>query len=397
MDILPLGHGAAICAALSRRRLRGAGGQIARLRIACPNLPIQHQQTKVKNGNRNCLVRIGCVMRMPVGIRETLRRYQMRKFLLTTALVLPLSGMAFAQDADTAAEDTMEDAAQATENAAESAADAAGDAADAAGDAASDAADATTDAAGDAADAAGDAAADAGDAAEDAGDAAADAADAETETMDADATMEADSDMAAETEMEGDAAMEADPAMEGDAAADPGASAESMDAEAAAEDAEAAAMEAEMANSDKIAREQSGNELRVDWITGASVTSPDGDSIGDVNDIIVDSESGSMIAAIVGVGGFLGIGEKQIALPWDQLTINYDAEEITSELTQEEADAAPEYVFRERESAPAPAGATDGMATDPAADPAMAPADPAAAPADPAAADPAAEPAAPAN
>ena len=78
-----------------------------------------------------------------------------------------------------------------------------------------------------------------------------------------------------------------------------------------------------------------------------------------------------MIAAIVGVGGFLGMGEKQIAVPFDQLSVNYDAQEIVSTLTKEEAEAAPEYVFREREAAP-------GLVNDPA----TMPADPAA-PADP--------------
>jgi sporulation protein YlmC with PRC-barrel domain len=151
--------------------------------------------------------------------------------------------------------------------------------------------------------------------------------------------------------------------------------------DAAAEDAEKAAMEAEVAASGKIAQQQAANELRLDWITDATVTAPDGTNIGDINDLIVDGESGQMIAAIIGVGGFLGIGEKQIAVPWDQLTVNYDAEEINSDLTKEEADAASEYVFREREAAP---GAAVDMA--PAADPAMAPAaDPAMAPADPAA------------
>ena len=158
-----------------------------------------------------------------------------------------------------------------------------------------------------------------------------------------------------------------------DAAADPA-------ADPAVADADAAAQEAEVAASGKVAQDQAANELRVDWINDATVTSPDGTSIGDINDLIVDGETGQMIAAVIGVGGFLGIGEKQIAVPWDQLTVNYDAQEVTSELTKEEADAAPEYVFRERESAPsaeAPAGG-DTMATDPAA----APADPAAAPAD---------------
>ncbi|WP_405405459.1 PRC-barrel domain-containing protein [Paracoccus sp. Ld10] len=147
-----------------------------------------------------------------------------------------------------------------------------------------------------------------------------------------------------------------------------------------ADDSAAAASAAE-----KVEVQQAENEWRLDWITGTSVMSPDGADIGSISDLIVDSETGEMKAAIIGVGGFLGIGQKQIALPWADLTVNSDAQEITSDLTREEADAAPEYVFRDQE---APAG---DMMSDPAADPAMAPAaDPMAAePADPMATEPA--------
>ncbi len=238
----------------------------------------------------------------------------MRKFLLTTALVIPLAGMGFAQTATTPPETAAEAASDAANQAADAAAIAADSAAEAAGDAAEAAAEAT--------------------------------------------------------------AAGAEVAKDAEAAA------------ASAEAAEKAALQAEMATSDKIAREQAANELRVDWVTGANVTSPDGTAVGQVRDIIVDAQSGQMIAAIIGVGGFLGIGEKQIAVPWDQLTINYDAQEITTELTQDEAKAAPDYVFRKREAAPpVPAPAPVEPAAAPAAATTEAPAE--AAPAAPAPADPA--------
>jgi hypothetical protein len=60
----------------------------------------------------------------------------------------------------------------------------------------------------------------------------------------------------------------------------------------------------------------------------------------------------------------LGIGEKLIALPWTDLTVNSDAQEITTELTEAEAEAAPEYVFRDQ-AAPMGDMATEPAATDP--------------------------------
>ena len=43
------------------------------------------------------------------------------------------------------------------------------------------------------------------------------------------------------------------------------------------------------------------------------------ESIGDINDVLIDRD-GKVAAVIVGVGGFLGMGEKDVALPYQQLT-----------------------------------------------------------------------------
>lgn len=141
---------------------------------------------------------------------------------------------------------------------------------------------------------------------------------------------------------------------------------ETIQAETEANEAEEAAAEAEVAASGLVAQNQADNELRIDWITNTTVNALDGTAIGDINDVIVDADAGTMKAAVIGVGGFLGIGEKQIAVPWDQLTINYDAQQITSELTREQAEAAPEYVFRDQEDVPSMA--SDPMTPAPAAD-----------------------------
>ena len=47
---------------------------------------------------------------------------------------------------------------------------------------------------------------------------------------------------------------------------------------------------------------------------------PQSDNIGDINDLIV-SEDGKITHAVVGVGGFLGIGEKDVAVPFDELEV----------------------------------------------------------------------------
>ncbi|WP_457093928.1 PRC-barrel domain-containing protein [Microvirga sp. P5_D2] len=53
-------------------------------------------------------------------------------------------------------------------------------------------------------------------------------------------------------------------------------------------------------------------------LIGTRVVSTNNESIGDINDVIVD-RNGQVMAAVVGVGGFLGIGEKNVAVPFNSL------------------------------------------------------------------------------
>ncbi len=132
----------------------------------------------------------------------------------------------------------------------------------------------------------------------------------------------------------------------------------------AAEPDMAADAEPEFTN-DTIMQQQASNELRVDWITGTTVRSLQDETIGNIGDLIIDQETNEITAAILSVGGFLGIGAKQIAVRFDELQIDFDAREIQLDMTREAADAAPEYVFRDREDLPAPVvtnGAADPMA-----------------------------------
>jgi sporulation protein YlmC with PRC-barrel domain len=46
----------------------------------------------------------------------------------------------------------------------------------------------------------------------------------------------------------------------------------------------------------------------------------EGNSVGDVNDVLIGRD-GSVMAVIVGVGGFLGIGEKDVAVPFERFQL----------------------------------------------------------------------------
>lgn len=49
-----------------------------------------------------------------------------------------------------------------------------------------------------------------------------------------------------------------------------------------------------------------------------SVYDPSDNKIGDVDDVLIDKE-GRVTAIIIGVGGFLGMGEKDVAVPFSSV------------------------------------------------------------------------------
>jgi hypothetical protein len=78
---------------------------------------------------------------------------------------------------------------------------------------------------------------------------------------------------------------------------------------------------------------------------GQSVVNSDNDSIGHINDVVTN-ENGEIAAVLIGVGGFLGIGEKEVAVRYEDLTINRDeAQNVTvvTPLTSEMLASAPDY------------------------------------------------------
>jgi len=90
-----------------------------------------------------------------------------------------------------------------------------------------------------------------------------------------------------------------------------------------------------------------------------------GERIGDVNDILVD-ESGRVTSIILGVGGFLGIGEKEVSMKPEEVKrmIHTDGQAyFTVNSTKDQLMAAPDYVrpAKAARQAPAPTGTGSGQ------------------------------------
>src|SRR3954447_25297622 len=57
---------------------------------------------------------------------------------------------------------------------------------------------------------------------------------------------------------------------------------------------------------------------RTSKVIGLNVYNDNNESLGSISDLLTD-KSGNIKAAVIGVGGFLGVGEHLVAIPWDKV------------------------------------------------------------------------------
>src|SRR5215472_2296293 len=80
-------------------------------------------------------------------------------------------------------------------------------------------------------------------------------------------------------------------------------------------------------------------------VLGRDVRSPTDEDMGHIVDVIVD-RTGTVRAAVIDFGGFLGVGSRKIVVDWNALHFGRIADKrdsITLELTKAQVAAAPEY------------------------------------------------------
>jgi hypothetical protein len=80
-------------------------------------------------------------------------------------------------------------------------------------------------------------------------------------------------------------------------------------------------------------------------VLGRDVKSPTDEDMGRIVDVIVD-RTGTVRAAVIDFGGFLGVGSRKIVVDWNALHFGRVTEKddsITLELTKAQVAAAPEY------------------------------------------------------
>ena len=80
-----------------------------------------------------------------------------------------------------------------------------------------------------------------------------------------------------------------------------------------------------------------------DRVEGTAVRRPNGDTIGTIQRLMIDKISGNVAYAVLRFGGFLGLGEKHLPIPWAKLTFDPAMNAYQVNISDDELAKAPSY------------------------------------------------------
>jgi sporulation protein YlmC with PRC-barrel domain len=86
-----------------------------------------------------------------------------------------------------------------------------------------------------------------------------------------------------------------------------------------------------------------GRLIAADQVEGTTIYNPAGDNLGSVEDVMIDKVTGKIAYAVVGFGGFLGIGNRHYPMPWEKLKYDVNMGGFVVDLDKRVLEGAPSY------------------------------------------------------
>jgi hypothetical protein len=82
--------------------------------------------------------------------------------------------------------------------------------------------------------------------------------------------------------------------------------------------------------------------LTAEQIIGRDVVNKNGEDVGQVERLVIQPDKGD-VHAVISVGGFLGIGDRDVAIPLKEMEFGEENVTLMSQQTKEDLEALPEY------------------------------------------------------
>lgn len=83
--------------------------------------------------------------------------------------------------------------------------------------------------------------------------------------------------------------------------------------------------------------------LSAGTLTGDTIRNTNDEELGNVEEIMIDVASGRVAYVVMSAGGFLGIGDKYFAVPWDLLQVDTENHDVVVDLDKETIENAPGF------------------------------------------------------
>ncbi|MEX2295876.1 MAG: PRC-barrel domain-containing protein, partial [Dongiaceae bacterium] len=96
---------------------------------------------------------------------------------------------------------------------------------------------------------------------------------------------------------------------------------------------------------EQVIVEQEANQLLTKDLIGADVMHAEHGNIGTLDGLLFD-QNDQIVGGVVSIGGFLGLGAKEVALSWDEFDVRTDEHAVYIDLTKEQLEAAPSFMDR---------------------------------------------------
>ena len=78
-------------------------------------------------------------------------------------------------------------------------------------------------------------------------------------------------------------------------------------------------------------------------LKGTAIVNRAGEDLGNLEEIMLHLDGGDVAYAVVSFGGFLGMGDKHFAVPWDAMTVDTVEHRIVLDVHREQLENAPGF------------------------------------------------------
>ena len=83
--------------------------------------------------------------------------------------------------------------------------------------------------------------------------------------------------------------------------------------------------------------------LSASTLTGDNVVNRQNEDLGTIEELMIDTENGRIAYAVLSFGGFLGMGDKLFAIPWNALTVDTGERRFVLDVDRSKLELAPGF------------------------------------------------------